>query len=371
MGQMYLVSNEFCNLYSAILLDTGRGKDGVLRGMTNMLGAAGYKSLVGASSFSSGPGMLHELMERNGRVVWPIDELAPDLRAIVTSNSASHKEEVLSYLLSMYTRKTFVKRLAKSHFEITDPCPSVCAGCQPSLFWGSATNQKMLESGFVNRFLIFPGNNYAIPKRTHMRYVEPDVDVVSYLTGFDTSEYGPGTVNDVEGNRKEIEPTAEASAFLEDQNNKTYAKINADKDKDIDVTNALLCRNGFKALKIAAIYAWLRDYNNPIIDLTAAKYAYAIVDRTSTALLKSIEKNTYKSQIEGDLKAMLRFVIGAGEKGVPLDKLRKQCQSFALTFTKVLEHAFAAHDIRYVTAKGANNKDVVRVVIRQKEESDD
>ena len=344
MGQMYLISNEFCNIYNAILLNTGRGKDGVLRGMTEMLSAAGYESIIGASAFSSGPGVLNELMKRSGRIVWPIDELAPDLRAIVSSSAASHKEEILSYLLSMSSRKKFVKELAKSHYEITDPCPVICAGCQPQLFWGTINSEKMLTSGFANRFFITMGDNFARP-REYLEHVAPDPDVVAYLQSFDDSDYGPGTVNAIEGRRKKIELNDEAKEYWAVKSKETYDIIDAAQVATNFIPGQLMIRDSFKAMKIAAIYAWLKDYNNPVIGLDAAKWAWFIISDTSKSILAAMNEYSYSSKDEQDTKRLLQLLGTKSMKGMDINELRTKCTSFALKFDGILTHCMATRRV--------------------------
>lgn len=363
MGQMYLISNEFCNIYNVNLINTGRGKDGVLRGMTDMLCAAGYESMIGASAFSSGPGVLNELMKRSGRIIWPIDELAPDLRAIVSSSAASHKEEILSYLLSMSSRKKFVKELAKSHFEITDPCPIVAANCQPQLFWSTINSEKMLTSGFANRFLITMGDNYARPGQ-YLEYTPPDEDVVNYLKLFDTSDYGAGTVNAIEGNRKVIILDDEAKEYWAFKSTMNFDIIDDAQRLSNDIPARIMIRDTFKAMKLAAIYAWLKDYNNPVIDISAAKWAWYIINNTSESIIKAMGEHSYASKDEQDTKQLLTLV-GARVKGIDVKELRTKCASFALKFDGILNHCLSTRQVNTASVEGRSGKKLMVTIVRE------
>lgn len=243
----------------------------------------------------------------------------------------------------MSSRKKFVKQLAKERFEITDPCPVVLAGCQPPLFWSTVNNEKMLTSGFANRFFIALGDNYA-RARDYLDYKVPDAAVVDYLKSFDYSEYGPGTVNAIEGNRKTIELNDEAREYWRVKSNETYDIIDEAQRSANNIPNQIMIRDSFKAMKIAAIYAWLKDYNNPVIDLAAGKWAWYIIEKNSSALLKSIDEHSFASKDEQDTKRLIQLVC-TKSKGMEMNDLRAKCASFALKFDAVFQYCINSRKI--------------------------
>lgn len=365
MGQMYTVSSNFCNLYVVSLMETASGKDACLRSMRTMLAAIGRDSLIGASNFSSGPGVLGELEAKGGRVLWCVDEMAPDLRTLAAGVSISHKEEILSYMLEMYTIKPFSKKLAKAQVTITDPCPIIYAGCQPVAWWQSTSIPKLLEGGFSNRFLVVNGDNFA-RSLTYLNAPLPDADVVAHLKAFDSSDYAPGTPNHLEGIRRVIELTPEAMEIHEEENNKVQTFIlDARKTGDV-MPKQLIGRDAFKTLRIAAVYAWIKDYNNPIIDADAIQWAWKITNESARMILDQCRLHLQSTPTEADVNLLLRQVKMAGINGIEIKELRARCRSFATRFDAIYSHAMTTGEIITKTFATANlNKSELRVIAKE------
>jgi len=160
-GRMYRTRTDLrTNVYIAAVAESGGGKDHAPEVIRRCFDLAKLDRYLGGENLASGRGMLSALEQHPARL-FQIDEFGLFLNTVTGGRAPTHKAEIWSELLKLYSRAKGIYRGTEyankkdaPRVDIHQPCVCFYGTTTPSTFWKALEGGAMMD-GSLARFLVF------------------------------------------------------------------------------------------------------------------------------------------------------------------------------------------------------------------------
>jgi hypothetical protein len=367
IGRSYTWKDSQANIYSLCLGGTGVGKEMVKRVSVEMLEQSGLGFMIGSGSFASDAGMLRE-MSTNPEIFWPNDEFQTFVSQLALIQAPPYVKSIERVLTEGYTGSISGRALkTEQHDDIKDPYPVILALSQPETFW-KAMNLRMVESGFLGRFLILSarplrdsGDGNAklkmLPPEELVETVKRGVAGKSALTA--RAEAGSAATRIPMGSTPEAD---ELFTRLRREDKTRRAEMD-----ESSFAAKMAARTLEKAIRVAMCYAWTENPETPVVSEKALAWAVEFVRYCDRRMIESMEQNTAGNPYEQALKKVKAMIAASSVNGVGKHTIvSKTTEISDTTRDDILRSLVAANTVvetRKVGPKGG--RPVVRYTLKE------
>lgn len=266
------------NVYIVGTAGTGEGKDHSRKMIKKLAIESGLECFIGPDDIISSAGLLKDLNTRSSQVMM-IDEFGMFLSSVNNPLAPSYIRSITKAITTLYSTSNSVYShgtyASSGHEDIIIYNPNVCIyGTSTEEAYIPALRKSAIESGELNRFIIFPARELLEkPARKIIPYTRDDLLVEQW------NRFKPATLAET-CNSGSIVPTAKTVKWGECSDIE-YAlrcmQMNKIKDKT-NPTKALWSRCHENTVKIAMIFAIARDKDNPVMTIKDFDIAQYIVE---------------------------------------------------------------------------------------------
>jgi hypothetical protein len=168
-GRKYRTSklNTRTNIYTVGVAGTSAGKDHSRKLIANLANEAGLKNILGDNGVRSDSGIVKSLTVQASQVMM-IDEFGDFLKGLKDQKAAAHIKAVGRLLLQLYSTSSSLYKHGTYATEKMDSmilhCPNLCIyGTTTEDIYAAAISKEGIKSGELNRFIVLPGDDGAMP----------------------------------------------------------------------------------------------------------------------------------------------------------------------------------------------------------------
>ena len=168
-GRKYRTSklNTRTNIYTVGVAGTSAGKDHSRKLIANLANEAGLKNILGDNGVRSDSGIVKSLTAQASQVMM-IDEFGDFLKGLKDQKAAAHIKAVGRLLLQLYSTSSSLYKHGTYATEKMDSmilhCPNLCIyGTTTEDIYAAAISKEGIKSGELNRFIVLPGDDSAMP----------------------------------------------------------------------------------------------------------------------------------------------------------------------------------------------------------------
>jgi len=310
--RQYNVSGTGLNQYIILIAKTGRGKEAARTGINTLFRAVRDRGQVpsvdqfkGPAAYSSGPAVLKSLI-KNPCIVSVLGEFGMTLAQMCDSRANAAMHTMMRVLLDLYGQSGKNGELGESKYSTIErdspsvhaPCLTILGETTPETFYGSI-GEAEIASGLIPRFLIIESKGDRLYDSGNAGFAPSD-DLVNDLSNF-------------------------AANVLRMQRNDSFCDVRMSKDVviasknlDIETTDLINSSDGvelelhnrhhLQVLKLSALSAVSRDFNDPEISMEDFEWARKIVARSIDNIMSRAKINALGGG-EGKQMAELERVV--------------------------------------------------------------
>jgi len=346
------------NIYLLALASTGTGKDWPRKINANILNLINASNCLG-NRFASGEGM-QDVMLANLNMLFQTDEIDTMLRCINTSRESRY-ESIQDTLLTFYTSSdsSFPMRTKagmKECVSIRNPHLTIFGTATPKNYY-QALSERMMTSGFFSRMLIVDVGERPLCE------IAGDIDAIPQeileVAEFWQEKTRPSAKHNLswENPNPPVAPyQGQAGKLLFDFQRQSDLNHRAAEAND-EVAKAVWSRAAENARKLALLYAYSENHQQPVITEAAAQWAIDFVNHQVRRQLFMASIYAAENKFHADclkLKEKLRHAPG---RKMQHSDLMKNMRMDKDTFKKLVDTMFEQGDIQIepmiqVTKKG-------------------
>lgn len=326
-GRAYNVSKTGLNQYVLLLAKTGRGKESMQSGISQLIEhvstqVPSIKDYVGPSQIASGPALFRHL-SNYPQCLSIISEFGLKLQRLGDSGSGNSSNMSLRQMLLELYQKSGLYNVAppsvysekeKNIKSIPSPAFSILAESTPHTFYKALT-EELITEGFLPRFLVIEYDGKRVDDNINHGEVKPSNELIDKLAMIAANAQ---TVQN-SSPRRAITVSFSEVAFkiAADYGKKCDFKINDDKANEVLIE--LWNRAHLKVLKLAAIVSVGINMWNPTIEKEHMDWAIGMVDADIKTLTEKFETgkigaNTQEiKQIEEVVRVIREYAVGNWE----------------------------------------------------------
>ena len=322
-GRKYRTRTDLrTNVYVAAVAESGGGKDHAPEVTRRCFDLAKLERYLGGESLASGRGMVSALEQHPARL-FQIDEFGLFLSTIAGSKAPTHKAEIWSELMKLYSRAKGVHRGTEyankkdaPRVDIHQPCVCFYGTTTPSTFWKALEGGAMMD-GSLARFLVFVTDNDRPDRNRAAGIVAPPAPLLEALKAIIRGQGDPpphGTLPDVhvppmtasdEPTPFTVPMTAAAEALHEQK----LAEEDAWARKVAGTPQAAIVnRLAENAMKLALICAVSRDPAHPRITEAEIAWGWALAEHCTKTLLRDAGRFLADSEFEKRLNKAINII---------------------------------------------------------------
>jgi len=281
-GRSYNVSGSGLALYMTFIAPSGSGKEGIANGIDAVVAAVRrtvpmIDQFMGPSAFASGQGIVRTL-EVQPCFVSVLGEFGYTLRAISDPKAHSSQTLTLKVLLDVYGKSGWTKALRPSAYSDKDkntgsiqaPNVTIIGESTPSQYF-DGLSEGQIAAGLIPRFLTIEYDGPR-PSRNRAAGFSPPDDLVDQIATLATC----ALTSQVDNRCTPVGVDPGALDLYDDFDAACDQRINGSVG---EVSRQLWNRAHLKALKLGALVAVCNHPYSPVIDVDAARWAIAFVER--------------------------------------------------------------------------------------------
>lgn len=327
-GRLYRSKTDLrTNIYIAAIAESGGGKDHAPEVIRRCFDLAGLGHYLGGETVASGRAVLSSLEQHPVRL-FQIDELGLFLNSVTGAKAPSHKAEIWSELMKLYSRAKgtyrgteYANKKENPRVDICQPCVCFYGTTTPSTFWRALEGGAMLD-GSLARFLVFVTDNDRPDRNRDAGIVKPPQ---SLLDGLIAVTAGQGAPPLGKGNlpRPHVAPmaageeptpyTVPMSAGAEKLHDTKLADEDTWARKVAGTPQAAIVnRLGENAIKLALVHAISRSPAAPIMDEAAIAWGWQLAEHCTRTLLQDAGRHIADNEFERRLNKLLNILAKHG-----------------------------------------------------------
>ena len=322
-GRQYRTRTDLrTNIYIAAVAESGGGKDHAPEVIRRCFDLAKLDRYLGGENLASGRGMVSALEQHPVRL-FQIDEFGLFLNSVAGSKAPTHKAEIWSELMKLYSRAKGVHRGTEyankkdaPRVDIHQPCVCFYGTTTPSTFWKALEGGAMMD-GSLARFLVFVTDTDRPDRNRAAGIINPPAPLLEALTAITRGQgdpLPPGNLPDVhvvpmtaaEEPMPFTVPMTGAAEALHEQKlaeEDSWAKRVAGTPQA-----AIVNRLAENATKLALICAISRDPAHPTITELEIDWGWALAEHCTRALLRDAGRFLADSEFEKRLNKAINII---------------------------------------------------------------
>jgi len=322
-GRKYRTSTDLrTNVYIAAVAESGGGKDHAPEMIRRCFEMAKLERYLGGESLASGRGMVSALEQHPARL-FQIDEFGLFLHAVAGAKAPTHKAEIWSELMKLYSRAKGIYRGTEyankkdaPRVDINQPCVCFYGTTTPSTFWKALEGGALLD-GSVARFLVFVTDNDRPARNPGAGIISPPAPLLDALKAI---IYGQGDPPPA-GNLPNVhvapmtatdDPmpfTVHLTAAAEALHERKLTEEDAWARRVAGTPQAAIVnRLAENATKLALISAVSRDPAHPQITDGDLAWGWALAEHCTRTILRDAERFLADSEFEGRLNKAIGII---------------------------------------------------------------
>lgn len=286
-GRSYNVSGTGLNQYILLLAPTGTGKEGIASGISKLMDSVkvtvpACRHFRGPAEIASGQALLKHISNPDKRCfVSIVGEFGLKMQQLASPRASASELTLKRVLLDLYNKSGFKDTVAASIYaqkennteEVESPSVTILGESTPETFYDSL-DERLITDGLLPRFMFVEYTGKRPPRNIGHELVQPDPDLILRLK--ELTEYNIMMQGNSSTPRRVINVgcTADALTFLNTIDKLVDDAIN---ETNTDTLRHLWNRAHIKTLKLAALVAVGRNYNNPIITIEDAEWALNVI----------------------------------------------------------------------------------------------
>jgi hypothetical protein len=322
-GRKYRTRTDLrTNIYVTAVAESGGGKDHAPEVIRRCFDLAKLERYLGGESLASGRGMVSALEQHPARL-FQIDEFGLFLSSVAGSKAPTHKAEIWSELMKLYSRAKGVHRGTEyankkdaPRVDIHQPCVCFYGTTTPSTFWKALEGGAMMD-GSLARFLVFVTDTDRPDRNRAAGLINPPAPLLEALKAIIRGQGAPpspGNLPDVhvvpmtatdEPTPFTVPLTPAAEALHEQKlaEEDVWAKRVAGTPQA-----AIVNRLAENATKLALICAISRNPAHPTITDVEIAWGWALAEHCTRTLLRDAGRFLADSEFEKRLNKAINII---------------------------------------------------------------
>ena len=316
IGRKLVWRGSHANMYAMGLASSGSGKNDPHNSIAKVLEAAGMGDLVGASDIGSDAGLLAQISSKP-EIVWPIDEFSIVLEYMHRPNAPAYITYLAKYLLGLFSCDAYNGKALKNEAPliIPNPYPNLLTWAQPKTFL-SVFDDRMANSGFIGRFIIFVGEDLPRLNARAMKTPIP-TELIEGLKRARSSTHQLFKTVGATRDTVEIRASDEVIEYYYKKCEETEDIVQKHKGT---MQGTLWARTTEKANKFALIHAWSLNPADPEMTIESIDWGFQVVYFANKSLIDMLKTRVVNSQDE-NVKFVEDVITKAGSTGLTNSRL--------------------------------------------------
>jgi len=325
-GRRYRTATDLrTNLYIAGIAESGGGKDHAPEVIRRCFDKAKLDRYLAGETVASGRAILSSLEQHPARL-FNIDEFGLFLKTVTGPKAASHRAEIWSELMKLYSRAKGVYRGTEyankkdaPRVDINQPCVCFYGTTTPSTFWSALEGGAMID-GSLARFLVFMSENDRPDRNRGATFIAPPPALIDALKAI---VWGAGGAPRIEGGGNLPEPFAAPMAAADEPDIHTVGMtpaaeaIHEGKLAEEDTwarkvagtpQASIVNRLGENAAKLALVCAVSRDPASPSIGEHEIAWGWAVAEHCTKSLLMEGQRFIADNDYERKVNKLLEII---------------------------------------------------------------
>lgn len=313
------------NLLIISLGDSASGKNEARNCIRRALVEADCKHLIGAETIGSDSGLLDELAEQGGHVIYQLDEIGYALQAMTSKRAQGYLSSIIPTLMKLQSTAghTWVGKSLKKikgervRVDIEDPCVVVYGTSVPDKYY-SAIDYSNIEDGFVPRFLTFQTND-PFPKVNYARTggAVPE-HIIEHIHRWTADNRRLFIRRPDAGQARTVKHTEETMYAMRKFEDIVQREYRANKEKRL---HAIWGRAQATAEQLSLLFTCSVDPDAEFMNPAMVGKACLLTHLLCSQQIRRMSSNVSNSEYEDDLKKLLRTIEYAKYKGITRVKL--------------------------------------------------
>lgn len=327
-GRQYRTKTDLrTNIYVAAIAESGGGKDHAPEIVKRCIDAAGLDRYLAGETIASGRAVLSSL-EHHPSKLFQVDEFGMFLTGVTGKKAPSHKAEIWSELMKLYSRAKgvyrgteYANKKENPRVDIHQPCVNFYGTTTPGTFWRALEGGAMAD-GSLARFLVFQAENHRPDRNKDAGIFEPPDGLIEALQAI---VCGRGNAPEAGGNlpAPHIAPmvsTAPMDAYTVPMTPDAEALHDANMEREdawaretVGTPSApIVNRWGENAAKLALIAAISDAPSDPVISVQHVTWAWALAEHCIRSLIQDADRFIADNEFEGRLNKALNIIRDHG-----------------------------------------------------------
>lgn len=354
-GRSYNISGTGLNQYLILLAQTGRGKEGAVMGIDNLIAAVRPQvpmadQYIGPAAFASGQALIRTLT-KSPCFVSVLGEFGLTLQQLSDARANSAQIMLRKVLLDLYAKSGWNRMLQSSVYSdsekntqiIQAPNVTILGESTPETFFEGLDSSHVAE-GLIPRFSIIEYNGDRPPRNRNANCPPPAGLVQRFADLIATSV----TTNN-NNTCIPVQLDSQAMVMLDDFDAKADRIMNGSRlDVEVQVWN----RAHLKALKLSALLAVGVNPHQPIVTWDLAAWAIDFVTRDVSTVTKRFQSGDVgrgDSKQYNDLKRVVEAyfkggVASAEKYGVPVELAKNGIVPYSFLARRTANMSSFKHD---------------------------
>lgn len=283
-GRRYTYRGTYTNIYVAVLLDSGGGKDAPRLAMRRLMSKVeGGMSVLGGDDITSGAAILSMLKDKASCLL-TLDEIGDFVRGSMGKNVSPTRADIGKLFKTLYSDSSGVNlgtvyaNSADRQQTIYNPCLSISATGVPRSFW-QGFDARSIEDGLIARLLVlqpdvaYPDScdpNPASPPEPLIQYAQRilcggTMEPLTMITAMDgTMEADPRTLRASDDGVVELQRIRDEEQQMLRRHEGT-------------ALTSMIARRREITTKVSMLYAISVDPSDPVITADAVRWADDVV----------------------------------------------------------------------------------------------
>jgi hypothetical protein len=354
--------NARTNVYMVGVARTAGGKDFSRQYISNLFEKAGLTEYLGAHYIRSDTGMLVSVKSAPSQVMM-LDEFGMYLEALASAKAPLHIKNVATCLTKLFTSSgTFYDHgaTADTKTKIVIQRPNLCIyGTTTEETYASALKRTAIDSGDLNRFLVFKSSRVFTGEEELPPKYEIPADIVDRWEEFSTaSRFTIPDIAEIPPAHTTVEWDDKVMAMLRECRIKQNTLINAETP-----TSGLWGRYAELVTKIAMIFAISDNKNDPRFSEYHVTIARNIVDVCMEYMVGLANGYVSENDYEAQQQKIVKF-LRTKRKGASMSELHTRFRSIKARERRDILSDMAAQgviSIESIKTEGRRPKEVVRL----------
>ena len=323
------VSGLHSNLMVLGVAETGDGKGHARSLNKKVLYEAGLEHMVGSERIASGAGIAAQLADGPERLM-QIDEIG--LLFSCVSKGRVNEAKIVSMLTELYSSSGSIwvgDAYANVKHTPTIEMPHLCiyGTSTPGVLWNSLSTED-LETGFLNRFMVFEGRSVEYQMNSVPR------DIPRELIGMakDVGTWAPENAGNLEALHPKPVVCPHANEKVTRMLNEHQRDCHTLHAEDSPTVRSIWVRVAERTRKLALLFAISRATERRLLDEVQVteedvEFAISISERSAQRMAIRVDWSVYGNPLEKKVKRVFDIVRSEGIHGVTQTELKRKLTS--------------------------------------------